>query len=469
MPQVLLSTAEVFIRPLGIPESTLLAQQYPAEQDVVVTIACEADESMIVRLHDYSIAVVDAGNREILNTVHFRIHTINGGEHLERTEHEMPYFWRVTAEQPLELVGRVDSQPLFALPTGLSGKSLNVQLILETGVGYLGGDSLHSPSFSITFPSLPAYQALLPKPWPDEAEVKLDDPEWFVVDGIIVNTLAYEVFEDMDSASFEVLSDTFSRDVKRLYLGRQPLRRRDHASFHMLNRVYACDKNGVYDHYGKPVKNADLATFEVLDNGNPGYARDATTLWWNVGNTLGNAAKVTGCKQPCNFEVMAKNYPFGRDEKAVYFERSRIKGAKLKSWEYLFGPYSRDTDSIFFEGDKIVDQTNDYQSADISTWQHLGGDYSRDAKCLYERCWRVEGVNSNDIEVLYAPEFTYHGGLHRIDTILTDGHDIWEGGYYEPNRPSTLLRLRKSMQALALNTEVVEAKLQKAAIDFVDA
>lgn len=95
-----------------------------------------------------------------------------------------------------------------------------------------------------------------------------------------------EPWKAPDPATFEVVMKNrvteFARDCKHLYgaSGKKVFKNVDVASFEMLNKFWARDKNSIIymRWYGKVMRHIDHESFEVLDD--EGSARDARKEYW---------------------------------------------------------------------------------------------------------------------------------------------------------------------------------------------
>ena len=122
-----------------------------------------------------------------------------------------------------------------------------------------------------------------------------------------------------DPDSFEQLNDTWSRDAARVYCQDRRMKA-DRATFAVLSRIYAKDKDHVYEYNGI-VKGADASTFEVLrperepedESFCREYARDREQVFHKV-LTIGKVSVVRGAS-PSTFRAVG--WGFGLDQEAV--------------------------------------------------------------------------------------------------------------------------------------------------------
>ena len=133
------------------------------------------------------------------------------------------------------------------------------------------------------------------------------------------------------------------------FLGGIRLRGADPASFRVLNYAYAMDKTAVYTTSGR-ILDADLATFQVLDNGQndsgapQGYAKDSRQVYFHNGD---GKVKIIKGAEVSSFRSLGDTY-FARDEKRIYAYGKQLSKAELTSWELLGHWYSRDAKRVYY-------------------------------------------------------------------------------------------------------------------------
>jgi len=157
------------------------------------------------------------------------------------------------------------------------------------------------------------------------------------------------------------------KDDRKCFHGRHWLKDANADTFKALNYTFAIDENNVYTITGK-VKDADIKTFEVLDNGK-------SFLWHNkAGIPL----------------YTPKGY--AKDKNNVYYENYEgktkiIKQADLETFESIGDTYfAKDKNHIFGNG-KII------KKADINTWAKFTETplsyYSKDDKRIFYGFWEI--------------------------------------------------------------------------------
>jgi hypothetical protein len=186
-----------------------------------------------------------------------------------------------------------------------------------------------------------------------------------------------------DPATFEPLSETWSRDRSRVYLGGRPLRGADPTTFTVLSRIAARDRHHVYlIDFGR-VRDADASTYEVLtpeievDDAElcREYSRDRNHVFHKV-LTIGKLSIVRGA-DPATFRAVASG--FGMDATQVFCELQRLPKADPRSWQRLDPVYSKDAARVYHYN-KVI------EGADAATFGVLPLDrtgWARDARRFY--------------------------------------------------------------------------------------
>jgi hypothetical protein len=116
--------------------------------------------------------------------------------------------------------------------------------------------------------------------------------------------------------TFQALAPRVGRDAQRVYFADQPCLACDSASFKKLSNLMPeiyVDKNAVYDGNGKPVPEADAATFEVLPGG--WYSKDKNAAYFGLVKLDGvDVASFSGLT--CKAQVLGI---FTQDKNRCYF------------------------------------------------------------------------------------------------------------------------------------------------------
>ena len=154
----------------------------------------------------------------------------------------------------------------------------------------------------------------------------------------------------------------FAKDDGKCFCGETWLREADVETFRLLNYTYAIDKNNVYTITGK-IKDADIDTFEVLDDGKillwydkdeipqysfQGYAKDKNNIYYHG---YDGKPKIVKCADLKTFESMGDKY-FAKDKSHIYGNGKVIKKANTNTWrkisEIQNSFYSKDDSRVFY-------------------------------------------------------------------------------------------------------------------------
>ena len=98
------------------------------------------------------------------------------------------------------------------------------------------------------------------------------------------------------------------------------------------------------------VSDAELAAFQVLDNGQndsgapQGYAKDSRQVYFHNGD---GKVKIIKGAEVSSFRSLGDTY-FARDEKRIYAYGKQLPKAELTSWELLGHWYSRDARRVYY-------------------------------------------------------------------------------------------------------------------------
>ena len=151
-------------------------------------------------------------------------------------------------------------------------------------------------------------------------------------------------------------------DRFEMYLGRRvtPANDIDAASFEVLSEQYTKDKFAVYYKWISPgwycmceVVGADPETFEVLDSD---LAKDASNVWRSdVVFPAGDAATA---------EVVNKGFVW-KDRNAVYYQHIPMAGADPRTFRHLDQAFYRDAENVYWSSDRLV-------GADPDTFRTFG-------------------------------------------------------------------------------------------------
>ena len=176
------------------------------------------------------------------------------------------------------------------------------------------------------------------------------DNEFFLKDGVVYFSGLYAngLLKGVDPKDF-CCWHYWGKSSAVCFLGGIRLRGADPASFRVLNFAYAMDKTAVYTTSGR-VPEADLASFQVLDNGQndlgapQGYAKDSRQVCFHNGD---GKVKIIRGAEVSSFRSLGDTY-FARDRKRIYAYGKQLPKAELTSWELLGHWYSRDARRVYY-------------------------------------------------------------------------------------------------------------------------
>jgi hypothetical protein len=166
-----------------------------------------------------------------------------------------------------------------------------------------------------------------------------------------------------DPGSFRHVYGYWSRDDDHVFWATSRRTKIDAASFVPLNDIWCRDRAAVYAASGNAVKGADPDTFRALDAGMTtdglqipnfmpeGYGADDGGVWFH--NATYPSAWRLRSADARTFLSMGNNY--GRDCRAVYWEKQVVKGADPGSF-ILHGDsgYATDHGQAYYQGQCIA-------------------------------------------------------------------------------------------------------------------
>ena len=176
------------------------------------------------------------------------------------------------------------------------------------------------------------------------------DNEFFLRDGAVYFSGLYEngLLKGVAPGDF-CCWHYWGKTSAACFMGGVRLRGADPVSFRVLNYAYAMDRTAVYTTSGR-VPNADLATFQVLENGQndsgapQGYAKDSRQVYFHNGD---GKVKIIKNAEITTFHSLGDTY-FARDEKRIYAYGKQLPKVDLTSWELLSHWYSRDAKRVYY-------------------------------------------------------------------------------------------------------------------------
>ena len=307
--------------------------------------------------------------------------------------------------------------------------------------------------------------------------------------------------------TFELI-DNFGKDDKNVYFLDKKLKGIDAKTFEEISFNIVKDKNGLHillnsDDSGIKTRNLkisglDLKTFKKLENG---YYKDKNNIYYNLDNnlyTIKNADLAT-------FEVLNSPYSssiyFAKDKNNVYYQNKKIDGLVADGFEQIQSNFIKDRNGIYkFEEDenekslKItpINAKIDFKNLKELDWKYFGDDkniyyfdendfkkldnadvnsfkrieytsFFKDKNNVYYDGEKVEGIDMNSIEVISgmwikdknnvfyegqklkgisSDNFNYFDGGLSYETILFDKNGIYKFLKNEDNEKSVeIIRL----------------------------
>jgi hypothetical protein len=176
----------------------------------------------------------------------------------------------------------------------------------------------------------------------------------------------------------------------------------------VVNR-YAADRNTVlFD--GEPIKDADPATFEVIDGGT--YAKDRNRVYSDgtsislavsavqvVGGyaTDGNRGFYDGKQLPGDRFIVFDGGTYAKSSVGAFWFGRAIEGVDAASFEVIqpLASYAKDKSHVYYEGRRI--------RADPRMFRQIYGHYFRDARAVYLAGREIADADPATFEALTLP------------------------------------------------------------------
>lgn len=276
--------------------------------------------------------------------------------------------------------------------------------------------------------------------------------------------------------TFELI-DNFGKDDKNVYFLDKKLKGIDAKTFEEISFSIVKDKNGLHillnsDASGIKTRNLkisglDLKTFKKLENG---YYKDKNNIYYDLDNnlfTIKNADLAT-------FEVLNSPYSssiyFAKDMNNVYYQNKKIDGLVADGFEQIQSNFIKDRNGIYkFEEDenekslKItpINAKIDFKNLRELDWKYFGDDkniyyfdedsfkkvdkadinsferidstsFFKDKNNVYYEGEKVEGIDTNSIEVISGMlikdknNVFYEG--QKLKGISSDNFNYFDGG-----------------------------------------
>ena len=217
--------------------------------------------------------------------------------------------------------------------------------------------------------------------------------------------------------TFEMVDDTFARDDKNLYIFEYKLNGIDPKTFKKLSYEIVKDKNGLYflEDIEKEnenieikvrkinIKGLDLKTFEHIDDY---YYKDKNNIYYDLDNnlyTIKNADLAT-------FEVLNSPYSssiyFAKDKNNVYYQNKKINGIVADGFEQIQSNFIKDKNRLYkIDEDEEKNEIKLIpinEKVNLENFEEIGGNYYKDDKNLYyfgeNEFKKIEGADPNSFK-----------------------------------------------------------------------
>ena len=217
--------------------------------------------------------------------------------------------------------------------------------------------------------------------------------------------------------TFEMVDNTFARDDKNLYLFEYKLYGIDAKTFEKISSNIVKDKNGLYflEDIEKEnenieiktrkinIKGLDLKTFERIDDY---YYKDKNNVYYDLDNnlyTIKNADLAT-------FEVLNSPYSssiyFAKDKNNVYYQNKKINGIVADGFEQIQSNFIKDKNRLYkIDEDEEKNEIKLIpinEKVNLENFEEIGGNYYKDDKNLYyfgeNEFKKIEGADPNSFK-----------------------------------------------------------------------
>lgn len=217
--------------------------------------------------------------------------------------------------------------------------------------------------------------------------------------------------------TFEMVDNTFARDDKNLYLFEYKLDGIDAKTFEKISSNIVKDKNGLYflEDIEKEnenieiktrkinIKGLDLKTFEHIDDY---YYKDKNNVYYDLDNnlyTIKNADLAT-------FEVLNSPYSssiyFAKDKNNVYYQNKKINGIVADGFEQIQSNFIKDKNRLYkIDEDEEKNEIKLIpinEKVNLENLEEIGGNYYKDDKNLYyfgeNEFKKIEGADPNSFK-----------------------------------------------------------------------
>lgn len=181
----------------------------------------------------------------------------------------------------------------------------------------------------------------------------------------------------------------------------------DAASFEALSEEYSRDKNRVYHKVISPgeflvilLPDADPKSFEVLARN---VARDKNHVWLYE--------RIQPGVDPATVEIVNRDFSVLKDRDSVHYQSEEIAGADPASFRHIGSAYYADSKRVYWGGEPIPD-------ADPATFKVLGESFiAKDKATVYRSGEPLTGYDADSLELILHNPMGYQvvsdkNGIH---------------------------------------------------------
>lgn len=224
----------------------------------------------------------------------------------------------------------------------------------------------------------PSFQAL------SEAYIK-DKNNIYINPEYTSDPNANNIIVGADQATFKVVkfedanhnSTSYAKDKNGIYLGTKLSTTIDANTYEVIGFLYSKDKNNVYLFGDRKIANADPATFTLISE--ESYAKDKSHIFY-YDNILKDADLAT-------FELLDNEY--SRDKNSVYKGQYKIDGADPATFVIFSYDLSKDKNGVYYNQTKVA-------TVDTATMKYFSGDYYYDKNNFYSKDKIISGVDVSE-------------------------------------------------------------------------
>ncbi len=169
--------------------------------------------------------------------------------------------------------------------------------------------------------------------------------------------------EGADLASFEYVSNNYSKDKRAVYYMSEPLTD-DLAHFAVINYDFVKDSKAVY--FGRDVFSDDPTHFVEVGHAGSGYYKDSQQCWYGIYELKG--------VNPALFRYVGPKT--ATNGQRVFQEMNEVEGAEIATYQILERGYAKDAHHVYQKGVVMA-------GADPATFRILSDNYTLDKQYCY--------------------------------------------------------------------------------------